>query len=225
MKNGWKRGFRVVAVAAAALLVTGGAVAVAEAAHGAKAKRHAVKQAVRLGVHADVSLIRADGTTDAFAVDRGQVTVASATSLTLQRRDGKTVKLGLSSSTIVRGTVTIGKPVLVFSRNGAAFRIGAPGARMAPAVAPAAKKAKIVHAQVGFVRADGSTGAVTLDRGQVTATSSTSLTIKREDGTSVTFTIGTGALIRGKLAAGGRALVFSRDGAALRVLAGPTAAG
>jgi hypothetical protein len=225
VKNGWKRGFRVVAVAAAALLVTGGAVAIAEAAHGGHAKRHVVKQLVRLGVHADVSLIRADGSTDALAVDRGQVAVASATSLTLQRRDGKTVKLGLSSSTIVRGTVAIGKPALVFSRNGVAFRIRAPGARLVPPVAQATAKAKIVHAQVNFVRADGSTGSVTLDRGQVTATSSTSLTVKREDGKSVTFTIGTGALIRGTLAAGARALVLSRDGAAFRVLAGPTALG
>jgi len=219
VKNGWKRGFGAVAVVAAGLLVAGGAVAVAEAAHGGHAKRHAVKQLVRLGVHADVSLVRADGTTDAFAVDRGQVTVASAASLTLQRRDGKTVKLGLSSSTIVRGTIAIGKPALALSRNGVAFRIRAPGARMAPPVAQATAKAKVVHLQVNFVRADGSTGSVTLDRGQVKASSSTSLTIKREDGKSVTFTIGTGALIRGKLAVGGRALVFSQNGAALRVLA------
>jgi hypothetical protein len=225
VKNGWKRGFRAGAIAAAALLIAGGAVAVAEAAHNGHAKRHAVKQAVRLGVHADVSLIRADGSTDAFAVDRGRVTVSSATSLTFQRRDGKTVTVAVNGSTIVRGTIASGKPVLVFSRNGVAFRIGAPGARMAPPVAQAAAKAKIVHLRVNFVRADGSTGSVTLDRGQVAATSSTSLTIKREDGKSVTFTIGTGALIRGKLAVGARALVFSRDGAAFRVLAGPTATG
>jgi hypothetical protein len=225
VKNGWKRGFRVGAIAATALLVTGGAVAVAEAALGAHAKQHVVKHDVRAGVHADVSLVRADGSTDAFALDRGRVTVASATSLTLQCGDGKTVKLDLSSSTIVRGTVATGEPVLVFSRNGVAFRVSAPGARMAPLVAKAAAKAKIVHVQVNFVRADGSTGSVTLDRGRVTATSSTSLTITREDGKNVTFTIGTGALIRGKLAAGARALVFSRDGAAFRVLAGPTSTG
>src|SRR5207245_4311987 len=91
----------------------------------------------------------------------------------------------------------------------------------APAL-PAVQKEKVVHVQVNFVRADGSTGSVTLDRGQVTATSSASLTIKRDDGKSVTFTIGAGAKVRGKLAVGGRALVFSRDGAAFRVLARAT---
>jgi hypothetical protein len=233
VKRGWKRGFRAVAIAAAALIVAGGAVAVAEAAHGGHAKGHAkghaVKHLARLGVHADVSLVRADGSTDAFAVDRGQVTAASAGSLTLHRLDGKTVTLGLNSDTTVRGTIAIGRPVLVFSRNGVAFRIGAPGPFAALPMAPqATAKAKIVHLQVNFVRADGSTGSVTLDRGQVAASSSTSLTIKREDGKSVTFAIGTGAVIRGKLAVGARALVFSRDGTAFRVLArgaGATAAG
>ena len=225
MKTGWKRGFRVAAVVAAALLVTGAAVAVAEAAHGGQAKRHVVKHLVRLGVHADVSLIRTDGTTDAFAVDRGRVTVASATSLTLQRLDGKTVTLGRSSSAIVRGTIATGKPVLVFSRNGVAFRIRAPGRTTALPVAPlAAAHAKIVHLQVNFVRADDSTGSVTLDRGQVTASSSSSLTVKRADGQSVTFAIGTGAVIRGKLVVGGKALVSARSGTAFRVLARAAAA-
>src|SRR5438105_9068108 len=132
VKTGWKRGFRIAAVAGAALLIAGGAVAVAEAAHGGhgKAKKEAVKQAVRIGVHADVSLIRADGSTDAFAVDRGRVTASSATSLTLQRPDGKTVTLGVNTSTIVRGTIATGRPVLVvggkalvFSRDGAVVRI------------------------------------------------------------------------------------------------------
>ncbi len=225
MKNGWKRGFRAAAIAAAALLVAGGAVAVAGAAHGKAAKKQVVKQVVRAGVHADVSLVRADGSTDAFAVDRGRVTVSSATSLTLQRPDGKTLTLGVSSATIVRGTIATGRPVLVFSRNGVAFRIRAPRPFTASVAAPAMAKAKVVHVQVNFIRADGSTGTVTLDRGQVTASSSSSLTIKRADGKSVTLAIGTGAVIRGKLVVGGNALVFSRSGTAFRVLARATAAG
>ena len=72
------------------------------------------------------------------------------------------------------------------------------------------------------MRADGSTHTASLDRGQVTASSSTSLTIKRADGKSVTFTLGTGVHVRGKLAVGGKALVVSRDGAVVRV-AGTTA--
>ena len=53
----------------------------------------------------------------------------------------------------------------------------------------------------------------------MTASSSTSLTIKRDDGKSVTFTIGAGATVRGHLAVGGKALVLSRNGAVVRVLA------
>ncbi len=225
MKTGWKRGFGVVAVAAAALVVAGGAVAVADAAHGKAAKRHVAKRLVRAGVHADVTLIRADGTTDAFAVDRGKVSTSSSTSLTLQRPDGKTVTVSLTTSTIVRGTITANRRVLVFSRNGVAFRVAAPGRMLAPATMPAAaSKSPIVHLQASFVRADGSTGTAALDRGQVTASSSTSLTIKRADGKSVTFTISAGVHVRGKLAVGGKALVLSRDGAVVRVLARPASA-
>ena len=220
MKTGWKRGFGLAAVAVGAVIVAGGTVAVANAAHGKAAKRQVAKRLVRAGVHADVSLIRADGTTDAFSVDRGKVTTSSSTSLTLQRADGKTVTVSLNSSTIVRGTITTGRPVLVFSRNGIAFRVGAPGRLLAPpAVKPAASKSPVVHVQVSFVRADGSTHTASLDRGQVTAASSTSLTIKRADGQSVTFTLGTGVHVRGKLTVGHNALVISRDGAVVRVLA------
>ena len=123
MKTGWKRGFGIAAVAVASLVVAGGAVAVAGAAHGKAAKRHVAKQLVRAGVHADVSLIRADGTTDAFSVDRGKVTTSSSTSLTLQRADGKTVTVSLNSSTIVRGTITIGHKALVISRDGSVVRV------------------------------------------------------------------------------------------------------
>jgi hypothetical protein len=202
------------------MIVAGGAVAVADAAHGKAVKRHVAKRLVRSGVHADVSLVRADGTTDAFAVDRGKVTASSSTSLSLLRQDGKAVTLSVTSSTIVRGTITTGRPVLAFSRNGAAFRVAAPGHRLAPAIqAQVASKSPIVHLQVSFVRADGSTGSATLDRGQVTASTGTSLTIKRADGKTVSFTVGATAVTRGKLMVGSKALVLSRNGAVVRVLA------
>jgi hypothetical protein len=205
-------------VALAALLVTGGTVAVANAAHGKAVKRHLVRQLVRDGVHADVSLTRADGSTDAFSVDRGKVTSASSTSLSLLRRDGQTVTVTLNSSTIVRGTPTTGKAVLVFSRSGAAFRVLAPGFRKAPKAPKQAPKSPVVHLQVSFIRADGSTHTVVLDRGLVTASSGTSLTIKEANGQIVAFSIA-GAKVNGKLAVGGRALVVSRDGKVARVLA------
>jgi hypothetical protein len=235
VKKGWKRGYRVALVTGGALILAGGAVAVAGAAHGDKgkakhaaAKKHVVKKLVRAGVHADVSLIRADGTTDAFAVDRGTVTASSTSSLTLLRADGKSVTIGLTGSTVARGTVSVGKRVLVFSRSGVAFRVRGPGGAMAGAIvgAVAPQKSPITHLQVSFVRADGSTHTASLDRGQVTAASTTSLTIKRADGQSITFTLGANVRINGHLAAGGKAVVISRDGAVVRVLArGATATG
>jgi hypothetical protein len=216
----------VAVVAAGALILAGGAVAVAGAAGGGKgkavvAKRHIAKRVVRAGVHADVSLIRADGSTDAFAVDRGKVTTSNSTSVTLQRADGKTVTISLASTTRARGTITVGKPVLVFSRNGVAFRVLAPGARLAPPIVATVKQQKspVVHLQVSFVRGDGSTGTASLDRGQVTAFSSTSLTIMRADGKSVAFALGANVRTRGHLVVGGKALVVSRNGAVVRVLA------
>lgn len=217
MNKGWKRGFGIVAVAAAVLLVAGGAVAVAS--HGKGARRHPVKRLVRTGVHADVSLVRADGATDSFTVDRGKVTGETPTSITLSRLDGMSVTLTRNGGTAVRGTIVSGRQALVFSRNGVAFRILAPGFRLVPLVPALGPRSPIVHLQVSFVRADGSTGSVTLDRGQVTAESTLSLTIERRDGKSVSFTIGSGAIVRGKLVDGGHALVFSRNGTAFRILA------
>jgi hypothetical protein len=205
-------------VAAAALLVTGCAVAVANAAHGQVARRHLVRQLVRDGVHADVSLTRADGTTDAFSVDRGKVAAASSTSLSLLRRDGKTVTVTLNGRTIVRGTLTPGKSALVFSRSGVAFRVLAPGFGKAPKPPKKASTSPVVHLQVSFIRADGSTHSAGLDRGLITASSGTSLTIKEADGQIVAFSID-GAKVNGKLAVGGTALVVSRDGKVARVFA------
>jgi len=224
VKTGWKRGYRVLAISAVALLVAGGAVAVAQAAHGGKgkpSKAQIAKRLVRAGVHADVSLIRADGSTDAFAVDRGKVTASSATSLTLARRDGKSVTFSVSSSTISRRQITVGRAALVFSRNGAAFRIVAAGPLVGGPAMPglAGGKSPVVHLSVQIARADGSTVSFTLDRCTVTASSTTSLTVKRADGQSVTFSLGSSAVVRGHLVVGGRALVLSRNGAVTRVLA------
>jgi hypothetical protein len=209
---------RWIGVTAAALLVAGGAVGVAGAAHGSAVRRHIARDLVRAGVHADVSLTRANGTTAVFSVDRGKVTTASPTSLSLLRRDGKTVTVTLNGSTIVRGTPTTGKAVLVFSHGGVALRVLAPGFRKAPRAPRQAAKSPIVHLQVSFVRADGSTHTAALDRGLVTASSGTSLTIEEADGQSVTFAIA-GARVNGKLAVGRKALVISRDGQVVRVLA------
>jgi hypothetical protein len=78
-------------------------------------------------VHADVSFIKADGSTDAFSFDRGQVTAASATSLTLKRADGPSVTKSISADTKVRGKLVVGGKAAVFSKGGAATAILAAG--------------------------------------------------------------------------------------------------
>ena len=117
MKSRANRAFGVVAAAAAAALAVS---AVAAAGPAGKQKR-----ALRGAVHADVSLIRADGTTDRFTLDRGRVTARSPGSITLERADGKSVTLGVDAHTRIlgRGDVAVGDRAVVLSRGGTAFLI------------------------------------------------------------------------------------------------------
>ena len=221
------RAFGLAAIGISAALLVGSAVAVAGPGKG--------KSLVR-GVHTEVSLIKADGTTNSFVVDRGQVTAESAASVTLKRKDGVSVTLGLNADTKVRGDIQVEKGAVVFSRGGTAFAVLAPrAAKAAPfrfgdgngmglAERLARLKAKkglmgAVHADVKLIKADGSSNAFSFDRGQVTAASETSVTVKRADGPSVTKSISADTKLRGKLAVGGKAAVFSKGSAATAILA------
>ena len=82
------------------------------------------------------------------------------------------------------------------------------------------KKLGVVHADVTFTKTDGATFAFSFDRGQVTAASATSVTIKRTDGASVTKSISADTKVRGKLAVGGKAQIYSQGGAATTIFAG-----
>ena len=226
------RALGLAAIGVSAALLVGSAVAVAGPGKG--------KSLVR-GVHTEVSLIKADGTTNSFVVDRGQVTAESAASVTLKRKDGVSVTLGLNADTKVRGDIQVEKGAVVFSRGGTAFAVLAPrAAKAAPfrfgdgngkglAERLARLKAKkglmgAVHADVKVIKADGSSNAFSFDRGEVTAASSTSVTVKRADGPSVTKSISADTKLRGKLAVGGKAAVFSKGSAATAILAaGPRA--
>lgn len=218
------RAFGISALGISVALLVGSAVAVAGP--GKKAK------GLVRGVHAEVSLIKADGTTDAFVVDRGKVTAESSSSVTLERRDGVSVTLGLNADTKVRGDIQVGKGAIVLSRGGTAFAVFAPrrsqaslfrlgnGKGLGPRLATLkAKKFGAVHADVSFIKADGTTKAFSFDRGQVTAASETSVTLKRADGPSVTKSISADTKVRGKLAVGGKAVVFSQGGAATVIFA------
>ena len=225
-----KRSFGIAALGISAALLVGSAVAVAGP--GKKGK------GLVRGVHAEISLIRADGTTDAFVVDRGRVTAESSSSVTLERKDGVSVTLALNAATNVRGDIQVDKGAVVLSRSGTAFAVLAPRAQQAALrlgggeglgrKMARGKKLKglfgAVHADVSFIKADGSSDSFSFDRGEVTAASNTSITIKRADGPSVTKSISADTKIRGTVAVGGKAAVFSKGGSAQAVLAaGPKA--
>ena len=223
-----KRSFGIAAVGISAALLVGSAVAVAGPGK--------TKSLVR-GVHTEISLIKANGTTNVFVVDRGKVTAESASSVTLLRKDGVSVTLGLSADTKVRGDLQVNKGAVVFSRGGTAFAVLAPrAAKVAPfrfgkglgerlALLKARKGLMgAVHADVMFIKADGSTVSFSFDRGSVTAASDTSVTLKRADGPSVTKSISADTKLRGKLAVGGKAAVFSKGSSATAIrAAGPKA--
>jgi hypothetical protein len=223
-----KRTFGIAAIGISAALLVGSAVAVAGP--GKKGK------GLVRGVHTEVSLIKADGSKDAFVVDRGKVTAESTSSVTLARKDGKSVTLGLSADTKVRGDIQVDKGAVVFSRGGTAFAVlAARGDKAAPrrlgdgngkglgqrAGGLKAKRGLMgaVHADVKFIKADGAADSFSFDRGEVTAASATSVTLKRADGPSVTKSISADTKVRGTVAVGGKAAVFSKGSAAMAVLA------
>ena len=136
----------------------------------------------------------------------------------------------------MRGDIQVDKGAVVFSRGGTAFAVLAPRAAKAASLRLGdgngkglgqrlsllkAKKGLMgaVHADVKLIKADGSSNAFSFDRGQVTAASDTSVTVKRADGPSVTKSISADTKLRGKLAVGGKAAVFSKAGAATAILA------
>ena len=226
MKTLRRKTFGISALGVVAALLVGSAVAVASPPKGKG------KGVVR-GVHADISVITANGVTTAFTVDTGKVTAASAGSVTLQRKDGAIVTLGLNAATNVSAAVQTGKTVTVFSSGGMAFAVLAPrgqllsiglgfGQGMGLARLGAQLKGKklgVVHSDVTLTKSDGATVAFSFDRGQVTAVSATSVTIKRVDGPSVTKSISADTKVRGKLAVGGKAQVYSQGGVAKAIFA------
>ena len=189
-----------------------------------------------MAVHADVNVIAADGKTKSSSWDKGEVTAVSSTSITLKRRDGKSVTLSITSETKIRardGKIEVGNHALAISEAGKAVAIlAAPGKREAKSAndrgrggPPAAQIPRAaIHVDWKLIMPDGKTVNLALDKGDVTAASSSSVTLKRADGKSVTLSINdkTKVLKKDKaaLAVGDKALAWSQDGAALVVAAG-----
>jgi Domain of unknown function (DUF5666) len=185
-------------------------------------------------VHADINRISASGVSRKTTLDRGDVTALSATSISLRRADGKSVTLAVSQATKVRGMVAAGKKALVLSRNGTAILVWARGAGISAfALQRLAQDRQLhvrrggVHADIHLIKADGSADSFAYDRGEITAKTSSSFTLKRKDGKSVTLAVDASTKVREKgqaatlasLQVGARALAFSRDGKAFLIRA------
>jgi hypothetical protein len=181
-------------------------------------------------VHADVSTLKANGVTREVTLDRGAVTASSPTSISLQRKDGKTVTLAVVLATRFGGTIAIGSKALVVSRDGTALSIRVRGEKSL-GLAPLGGRKGLhlfrgaVHATIDLVKADGSTDSITYDRGEITAKAASSITLKRKDAKSVTLTTDANTKVREKgkpatlaaLQVGDRAMVFSRGGTAFLI--------
>ena len=218
------RAFGLVAVVAGAVL------AVSAAAAAGPAKKH---DGLLAGVvHADISKVSASGVTRETTLDRGEVTASSAASISLKRADGQSVTLAVSATTKVRGMVAVGKKALVLSRDGTAILVRVRGAGISTFALEAVAHDKqlnvlrgAVHADLDLIRADGSTDSLAYDRGEITAKTSSSITLKRKDAKSVTLAVDASTKVRERgqaatlasLQVGERAMFFSRDGKAFLI--------
>jgi len=130
------------AVAGAVVLGTGGAVAWAQTGGGsspstapasatqpADVPARALRPLARRAVHGDVVVKAKDGSYVTVTFDRGTVTAASATSVTLQRPDtNQPVTLAVDTNTKVHGVASaadlkVGQDAVVVSRSGTATQI------------------------------------------------------------------------------------------------------
>ncbi|HKA05370.1 MAG TPA: hypothetical protein VKD67_13615 [Acidimicrobiales bacterium] len=128
-------------VAGAVVLGTGGAVAWAQsggaspsttAPAAARARSDvpvkALRPLARRAVHGDVVVKAKDGSFVTVTFDRGTVTAASDTSVTLQRPDNQSVTLTVNGDTKVHGAASAaalqtGKDAVVISKSGTATQI------------------------------------------------------------------------------------------------------
>jgi hypothetical protein len=169
-------------------------------------------------VHATVSLTLKDGSASTFTFDRGKVTAASSTSLTLQEGTA-TVSFTLDAKTSLRGRLVLGRQAAVFSQNGTALIVRAPG-KAEDALHLKGPFAGAVHATIDATAKDGTASSLTFDRGEITAVDASSVTVKREDGQTVTLSLDSSTVVRDKgdtedasaLTVGERAMFFSQNG-------------
>jgi hypothetical protein len=183
-------------------------------------------------VHAAGNITYKDGSQQSWNWDRGKITALDSSSITLKRRDKVEVTFVITSSTLVRNDgggyqlsdLKVGLAATVVSQDGNAVIIrnirgeGAPsGADQSAIEGPAA------HSVTGTVDAlyyDGSTQSFDYNRGRIVELGEGQLTIKRQDGNTVTFSYDDSTLVRDKgqlesvddLKVGEGAMFFSQGG-------------
>lgn len=103
-------------------------------------KTHAHHRAHGLLAHADKGTVevKVHGSWVTYSIDRGKVTAASATSVTLALPDGTSVTEAISAATKFRGVtsaaaLTVGKRAVVVSQGQAAVRVAQRAATATPA--------------------------------------------------------------------------------------------
>jgi hypothetical protein len=173
-------------------------------------------------IHADVSALLKDGTSASAKLDRGTVTAVDSSSLTLERfADKKSLTFSVNADTwYPRGQPKAGDKLGVVSQNGTALRVNVWNKLDPQTTDRVGPFRTAVHADISLLMRDSSSKSETMDRGQVTSISSSSLTIARPDGKSVTFSVDDKTVAREKgqdeslddVKVGDRLMVFAADG-------------
>jgi hypothetical protein len=173
-------------------------------------------------IHADITALLKDGSSASANLDRGTVTAVDSSSLTLERFvDKKSLTFVLNADTwYPRGQPKVGEKLGVVSQNGTALRVNVWNKLDPQTTDRVGPFRTAVHAEISLWLKDGSTKSETMDRGKVTSISSSSLTITRPDGQSVTFSIDDKTVAREQgqdesldnVKVGDRLMVFATDG-------------
>jgi hypothetical protein len=183
-------------------------------------------------VHAVGTITYKDASNKSWTWDRGKVTALSSSSIELTRRDKVVVSFAITADTLVRNDgasytladLKVGQAATVISQSGNALIIrhirgdGAPSGADQSAIDGPAKGS--VTGTVDATYVDGSNKSYDYNRGRITAIGDGSLTIKRQDKQSVTFSYDSTLLVREQgdvedvsdLTVGEGAMFFSQDG-------------
>jgi len=183
-------------------------------------------------VHATGNVSYKSGAQKSWTWDRGRITALSDSQITLTRRDKAQVSFAITSSTAVRndgasytlGDLHEGLVATVISQDGSAVVIrrirgeGAPSGADQSAFDGPAKGSVTGTIDAQYV--DGTHKAFDYNRGRITDKTDSEITVKRQDGKTVTFSYDASLLVRDKgevesadaLEVGEGAMFFSQDG-------------